>query len=178
MSNLPPLSRLDLIHRSAKFKSLHVASSLLFSKMNLQESGTAPSFSDGTVEKVPSNTTWNCGLTCPVEIFNMREKFPAWTGDLPTYAPTLTRLSHFRIKLAPCRRASSMYTGQPNVWKFLIFILLCVALKFSARDFPDFLRRRLIKLNSACFNVKVQRPGCITSGHQCFVINRRWCYNY
>ena len=136
--------------------------------MNFQEAGTDTFFSDGTVEKVSSNTTWNCGLTCPVETFNMRETFPAWIGDLPTYAPTITRSSYFGMKLAPFRHASGTYTGQPNEWEYLIFSLLCVALKFSTRDFLDFLRRRLFKLNSACLNVKGQRQGFINSGHVCF----------
>ena len=116
MSNFTPLSRSDLLHRYAKFKSLYVASSLLFSQMNLQESGIDPFFNDGTVEKASLNTTWNCGLTCPVERLNMMETFPAWIGYLPTYAPTLTCSSHFGIKPAPCRHASSTYTGQLNVW--------------------------------------------------------------
>ena len=87
MSNFTPLSRSYLLHRSAKLKYLYVAISLLFLQMNFQESGTDPFFSDGTVEKVSLNTTWNCGLTCPVEQFNMRETFPALIGNLPTYAP-------------------------------------------------------------------------------------------
>ena len=76
MSNLTPLYRSDLLHRSAKLKSLFVVSSLLFSQMNFQEAGTGPFFSDETVEKVSSNTTRNFGLMCPVDIFNMREMFP------------------------------------------------------------------------------------------------------
>ena len=49
-----------------------------------------------------------------------------------------------------------------------MLILLCIALKFSAHDFPGFLRRRLFRLNSACFNAKGQMQGFITSGHWCF----------
>ena len=45
-----PLS--DLLHRSAKLKSSYVASSLLFSHMNVHEAGIDPFFSDGTVENV------------------------------------------------------------------------------------------------------------------------------
>ena len=57
MSNFTLLSRLDFLHRSAKLKSLYVATSLLFLHMKLHESGIYPVFSDVTVEKVLSNTT-------------------------------------------------------------------------------------------------------------------------
>ena len=52
-----PLSRSYLLHRSVKLKPSYVESSLLFSQMNFQEFGIDPFFSDGTVEKVSSNTT-------------------------------------------------------------------------------------------------------------------------
>ena len=51
-----PLSGLDFLHRSAKLKYSYVASSLLFLHMKVHESGIDPVFSDGTVEKVSSNT--------------------------------------------------------------------------------------------------------------------------
>ena len=57
MSNFTPLSRSDLLHRSAKLKFLFVVSSLLFSNMKVHEAGTDTVFSYGTVEKVSSNTT-------------------------------------------------------------------------------------------------------------------------
>ena len=57
MSNLTPLSRSDLLHKSAKLKSLFVASSLLFLQMNFQEAGTDQFLSDGTVEFFLSKTT-------------------------------------------------------------------------------------------------------------------------
>ena len=50
MSNFTPLSRSDLLHRSAKLKSSYVASSLLFSYMKVHEAGIDPIFSDGIVE--------------------------------------------------------------------------------------------------------------------------------
>ena len=50
MSNLTPLSRSDLLHRSTKLKSLFVEFFLLFSQMNSHEAGTDPFLSDGTVE--------------------------------------------------------------------------------------------------------------------------------
>ena len=86
ISKWTPLSRSDLLHRSAKLKSPYVASSLLFLQMNFQEAGTDPFFRDRTVKKVLSNTTWNCGLTCPVDRFNMRETFPAYVGRSPIHA--------------------------------------------------------------------------------------------
>ena len=52
MSNFAPLSYSDLLHRSAKLKSSYIASSLLFSQMNVQEAGIDPFLVMHTVEKV------------------------------------------------------------------------------------------------------------------------------
>ena len=120
--------------------------------MNFQEAGTDLFFSDGTIEKVLSNTMWNCGLTCPIEVFNMRETFPVWIGYLPMYAPTLIHLYCFGMKLAPSICASSTYTRRKKVWLCLMLILLCIAQIVFACNFPDFLRQRLFSLNFACFN--------------------------
>ena len=51
MSNFTPLSRSDLLHRSAELKYLYVASSLIFLYMKVHEFGIDPVLSDGTVEK-------------------------------------------------------------------------------------------------------------------------------
>ena len=57
MLNFTPLSRSNLLHRSAKLKSSYIAGSLLFLHMKVHEAVIDPFFSDGTVEKVLSNTT-------------------------------------------------------------------------------------------------------------------------
>eukprot|EP00957_Ditylum_brightwellii_P078096 5937466-Ditylum_brightwellii.AAC.1 len=70
-----------------------------------------------TVEKSSSKTTWNCGLTCPVDEFYTSAMLPVWKSECPKYAPMREQGSHLGGPAPPAfwSLASNTYVGLNNV---------------------------------------------------------------
>ena len=82
-----------------------------------QLGGSAAPLRYDTVVNSSSNTTWNCGLTCPVCRLRTSATFPAWWGEWARYTPVRNYGAHLGIPNPPgWFSTSSTKTGRPQVW--------------------------------------------------------------